>query len=250
MDRLRGRPLAAPRQPPARLLQRLLARGGRARRRAAPAAQPRERRPGADDGGLADGAVDLRHLRARQRDPAGRPGDAWRAAAGPSPPRREPLAVPVAPRRRDCAHPGGARRAAHDLDELGRQPILRGPRRRPGRRGRGGCGGAPCDRGGDGPARGRGRPLVHTGDRDERHGPRDDRPAGRHGDRCGAPPGHGAARHDRRRVRRSALGEPASRSPTRATSTRRPSRGRSRPARTDRATGCRASRPRCAPAGS
>ena len=46
------------------------------------------------------------------------------------------------------------------------------------------------------------------------------------------------------------LWAPASRSPTRATSTRRPSRGRSRPARTDRATGCRASRPRCAPAGS
>ena len=63
--------------------------------------------------------------------------------------------------------------AAHDLDELGRQPVVRGARRGAGERGRGRRGRAARDRGGRGRARGRRRPLLHADDRDGRRGARD-----------------------------------------------------------------------------
>ena len=155
-----------PGQPAARLLQRLLARGR-------PSAPPQHSgrtaaasvRPGARDGGLADAcrrptssaSATTRSRRAVQEMLAGRCGHR-------PPARHEPLALPLAPGRRDrrSSRRRSPLRRSHDLDELGRQPVLRGARRRAGRRGRGRRRGAPRDRGGHGPPRGRRRPLVHA----------------------------------------------------------------------------------------
>ena len=69
-------------------------------------------------------------------------------------------------------------------------------------------------------------------------------------DRRRAPPGHGAAGHDRRRVRRSALGgRPRARQPGRHRHAGHRGGDRDRHARIGQPR-CRASRPRCAPAGS
>ena len=92
-------------------------------------------------GRLAERAVDVRHLRARQRHPARSAGAHGDARRHRQPYRREPFAVPVAPRRGHGDHPGDARRGhrarlndagprPQRLDELGGQPVVRGARRR------------------------------------------------------------------------------------------------------------------------
>ena len=79
------------------------ARGGRTR-------SPEQGRlpPGAPLGRLEDRAVDLRRLRARQRDPAGAPGAHVTASGHGQPHGREPLPVPLATRRGHGDHPGDA----------------------------------------------------------------------------------------------------------------------------------------------
>ncbi len=122
---------------------------------------------------------------------------------------------------------------------------MRGARRHPGGRGRGRRRGAPRDRQRLERAARRCGSLLHARRHDGRHGARDARPARYHGTSTAR--GAWSPRCRGRRSPSSAIrsGRPGSRSPTRATSTRRRSRARSRPARTDRATRCRASRPRC-----
>ena len=150
---------------------------------------PQRRRAFAQEltlGGLADGAVDLRRLRARQRDPARRPGAHGGAAAGPS--AASTRATRRSSRARDDVdgdHPGDARR------------VVAGPRMTwtnwagnqscaarvaaPAERGRGRRARCAARSRRARAARGRAPATPSRRCRDERHGPRDDRPARRHG---------------------------------------------------------------------
>ena len=82
----------------ARLLRRLRAGGGGGGGRGPRAASQGRLPPGAARSGLAERALDLRHLRARQRDPARGAGAHVGACRHRQPHRREPFAVPLATR--------------------------------------------------------------------------------------------------------------------------------------------------------
>jgi alpha-beta hydrolase superfamily lysophospholipase len=98
------------------LLQHVHAADRRRRRRASAPADDRLVRAAGALGRLARPALDLRHLRARQRHPGpGARGDG-RARGQDAPPAQRPLAVPHRPRRRRRPHPRG-RIAVHRAEE-------------------------------------------------------------------------------------------------------------------------------------